>query len=141
MISITKKLEFDAGHRVMNHESKCATMHGHRYVAEITATADRLDDIGRVIDFSVVKQKVGGWLDLFWDHTCIVFDADEKTIQGLNGIPSYKPIFVSSFNPTAENMAHFLLKEVCPKELLGTGVRVVKVKLWETPTCFAEASE
>ena len=40
---ITRKLEFDAGHRVMNHESKCATCHGHRYVLEVTA-----EDIRRV---------------------------------------------------------------------------------------------
>ncbi len=139
-ITITRKLEFDAGHRVFNHESKCATLHGHRYVVEITATADKLDEIGRVIDFSILKQKIGTWLDDKWDHTCIIFKDDEKTIELLNQVPQKKPIYISPWNPTAENMADFMLHDLCPGLMFGTGVTVEKVKIWETPNCFAEAS-
>ena len=133
-------MEFNAAHRVVNHESKCATLHGHRYKCEISATTDSLDGIGRVIDFSVLKEKVGGWIDKHWDHTSIIFCDDETTIFHLRAIPFKKDIFVSSWNPTAENMAHFLLKEICPLVLEGTGVKVVKVVVWETPNCYAEAS-
>jgi 6-pyruvoyltetrahydropterin/6-carboxytetrahydropterin synthase len=124
----------------MNHESKCATLHGHRYVVEITAHAPHLDSLGRVIDFSVLKEKIGGWLDREWDHTAIIFAEDKKTVQALDRIPGKKPVFISDFNPTAENMARFLLEEVCPIELEGTGVQVNRVVVWETPNCKAEAS-
>lgn len=139
MITATRRLEFDAGHRVMNHESKCATLHGHRYVVEVTATIAELDSIGRVIDFSVLKQKIGAWLDEHWDHTTILFDRDTVTIEALTRCPQYKPPAVVPFNPTAENMAMHLLSEICPTLLAGTGVVVTKVKIWETPNCSAEA--
>ncbi|MBF0198688.1 MAG: 6-carboxytetrahydropterin synthase, partial [Planctomycetes bacterium] len=52
--------------------------------------------------------------------------------------PSFKDIFVLPLNPTAENLAYYLLHEVCPKELKGMGVIVHKVVLWETENCYAE---
>ena len=33
---ITRRLEFDAGHRIPNHQSQCRHLHGHRYALEIT---------------------------------------------------------------------------------------------------------
>lgn len=123
----------------MNHESKCASLHGHRYKVELTAAAASLDGIGRVIDFSVLKAKIGTWLDDNWDHTAIIYAEDEQTIKALHAAPSFKPIFTSEWNPTAENMALYLLEVVCPRELEGTGVKVTKVVVWETPNCFATA--
>lgn len=140
MITITRVLEFDAAHRVMNHESKCATLHGHRYKVEIEATAPDLDSIGRVIDFSILKQKIGSWMDEHWDHTTIVCQEDTATIQGLHMMPKYKEPWLSPWNPTAENMASYLLKEVCPEQLKGTDVTVCRVTVWETPNCKAVAS-
>jgi 6-pyruvoyltetrahydropterin/6-carboxytetrahydropterin synthase len=136
----TRLLEFDAAHRVVNHESKCATLHGHRYKVEITARARVLDTIGRVIDFSVLKQQVGGWLDEHWDHNVILFEQDYDTVKALREIPKKKPPFVASWNPTAENMADHLLRVVCPEVLAGSGVTVEKIRVWETPNCFAEAT-
>ena len=51
-----RRLEFDSGHRVLRHESKCRHVHGHRYVLELTCAAAQLDDLGRVIDFGVTRQ-------------------------------------------------------------------------------------
>lgn len=143
MITCTRVLEFDAGHRVMNHESKCATLHGHRYRVEVTAhgaLGGTLDGIGRVIDFSVLKAKVGGWIDSMWDHTTLVFKDDLRTLEALQQLPRFKEPWVSPFNPTAENMADYLLRTICPDVLAGTGVQVVHIKVWETPNCWAEAS-
>lgn len=140
-ISCTRVLEFDAGHRVHNHESKCATLHGHRYRVEVTARADGgLDQLGRVVDFSVLKAKVGGWLDEKWDHTTIVFENDEVTVKALERLPKFKQPWIAPFNPTAENMAWYLLNVVCPEVLRDTGVKAVHIKVWETPNCWAEAS-
>lgn len=138
--TVTRTLEFDAGHRVHNHESKCATLHGHRYRVEVTAQARELDGIGRVIDFSILKEKVGGWLDEQWDHNVIVWREDVVTLGALMALPRRKEPWAAPWNPTAENMADHLLRVVCPELLEGTGVVVTKVRVWETPNCSAEAT-
>lgn len=140
MISITRRLEFDAGHRVMNHESKCATLHGHRYVVEVFAVSPELDQIGRVIDFSVLKARLGTWLDEQWDHNMIVFEKDEEVLKALSVLPRKKDPWIAPFNPTAENMAEYLLKEICPPLFADTQIKIVKVRVHETPNCYAEAS-
>jgi 6-pyruvoyltetrahydropterin/6-carboxytetrahydropterin synthase len=139
MITITRTLEFDSAHRVMNHESKCATLHGHRYKVEIVATCSNLDHLGRVVDFSVVKRKIGTWLDKYWDHTTILFKNDKTTIKHVKACPSYKPVYVTDWNPTAENMATFLL-DLSNQLLKKDNVTVIKVIVHETPNCKAEAS-
>jgi 6-pyruvoyltetrahydropterin/6-carboxytetrahydropterin synthase len=48
--------------------------------------------------------------------------------------------YVLPYNPTSENMAMYLLREVCPKLLAGKGVNATKVVLWESEESFAEAS-
>lgn len=123
----------------MNHESKCANLHGHNYVAWFDAEADQLDDIGRIIDFSVLKEKIGGWIDTNWDHTTILFEEDINTIEAVERCQENKPVFISTFNPTAEEMASFLLNEICPEVLKGSGVRVTRVRIYETENCLAEA--
>ncbi|MDO9183644.1 MAG: 6-carboxytetrahydropterin synthase [Bacteriovorax sp.] len=141
MQSAIRKIHFCYGHRVMNHESKCSSLHGHNGVIWVHVTPIKeLDSLGRVIDFSVVKSAIGGWVLDHWDHTMIIFKEDTKTIELLNLAPSYKTIFVLDKNPTAENMANFLLWEVCPKLLKGKGIVVHKIVFWETENCYVEES-
>ena len=61
----TRRLEFDAAHRVLRHESKCATLHGHRYRVDIEVSAPKPDSAGRAVDFSVLKTIIGGWIDRY----------------------------------------------------------------------------
>jgi 6-pyruvoyltetrahydropterin/6-carboxytetrahydropterin synthase len=125
----------------MNHESKCATLHGHNGVIWVHATPKKgLDELGRVVDFSVLKEKVGGWVDTHWDHTTILFADDVKTIELVDQAPKYKDTFIMPNNPTAENMASYLLREICPKVLEGTGVVAHKITFWETENCFVDQS-
>ena len=148
LITATRRVQFCAGHRVLNHESKCAHLHGHNYVALFTASAD-LDEIGRVIDFSVLKKALGGWIDRHWDHGFVLFEKDAEAIGLLEafdpgaGLGKFnvggQKLFLLPTNPTAENLAAYLLKVVCPDRLEGTGVVVVKVRIWETENCYAEA--
>lgn len=135
-----RKIHFCAGHRVFGHEGKCATAHGHNYYAHIVAEALDLDVLGRVIDFSVLKDKIGGWIEKYWDHTFLVFEEDIEVIRALQSMPRNKEPFICPFNPTAERMADYLLHEVCPKQLKGSGVLVTKVILYETENCYAEVS-
>lgn len=139
MITAVRRIQFCYGHRVFNHESKCATMHGHNGVVFIHAKAqDGLDSIGRVIDFSVLKETVGNWIDVHWDHTTILYKEDAITIDLIKQMEAKKPPFILDENPTAENLAKYLLEVVSPNLLKGKGVVVYKVVFWETENCFAE---
>lgn len=144
MITCTRRLQFCAGHRVYGHESKCAHLHGHNYVALITARVGELDEIGRVIDFGVLKEKVGGWIEEHWDHKMVLYQIDPLRALWLDPTdgretPHPDSLWLAPFNPTAENMARYLLDYVGPHALKDTGVRVMRVELWETENCRAEA--
>lgn len=138
-ITCTRTLEFDAAHRVDGHEGKCFNLHGHRYKVEIHACAAQLDDLGRVIDFSVIKDLIGEWIDSHWDHNVILWENDQRTIECVTQCPRTKLPYRLPYNPTAENMARYLLHTVCPWILQDKGIVVVKVRMYETPNCWAEA--
>ncbi len=139
MESCARKIHFCYGHRLMGHEDKCVTLHGHNGVVWIHAVPiDGLDPLGRVLDFSLLKNKVGRWIDKHWDHTMIINEDDQEMITLLQTVSQYKPIFTIKGNPTAENMAKYILREVCPQVLKGCGIYVKKVVFYETENCFAE---
>lgn len=135
---ISRRIEFDAAHRVMEHESKCKFLHGHRYVVEACFTADALDKQGRVVDFGVVKERLGGWIDNNWDHTAILHLQDKPLGDVLERMTGQKCYYLP-YNPTAENMGRYLLQEVCPALFREKHLHCVKIRLWETPNCYAEA--
>ena len=140
-ISCVRRIQFCAGHRVMGHENKCAHLHGHNYVVFVEARASALDAVGRVVDFSVIKERVGGWIDSEWDHGFLLAEEDK---HGRNALWHFtdpdvrQRLFLMPSNPTAENMAAFLLDKA--GELLAdTGVAVTRVRVWETENCYADA--
>lgn len=133
----TRRIQFCAGHRVAGHENKCRNLHGHNYVALFEAEAS-LDELGRVIDFSVLKERIGGWIDEHWDHGFVIGEEDQEALDVIGQMPGQKQ-YVLPMNPTAEWMADYLLYDVCPAVLEDTGVTVRKVILWETENCYATA--
>lgn len=137
-IEAVRKIHFCAGHRVYGHESKCSNLHGHNYVLWVHASADGLDELGRIIDFSVLKEKVDTWIQTNWDHTFLAYKNDLELLALEPLIQKNKPWFVCPFNPTAENMAGFLLKEIIPELLQDTGVVVSRLVLYETENCKVE---
>lgn len=137
-IEAVRKIHFSSGHRVYGHESKCANVHGHNYVLWVHASAKELDDLGRVIDFSVLKEKVDTWVQLHWDHTFLAFEKDTELLALEPLIQKNKPWFICPFNPTAENMAKYLLQEIIPALLADSGVLVTKLVLYETENCKVE---
>src|SRR5882672_6774393 len=103
MYEISRKIHFCYGHRVLNHESKCATVHGHNGVLWVYARPTHgLDALGRVVDFSVLKAAVGGWVDEQWDHNFLVYKEDLELVSLLRTVSRRKEPFVCDFNPTAE---------------------------------------
>lgn len=158
VITCTRRLQFAAGHRVLGHESKCAHLHGHNYTVHVTAQGpingpDRLDPIGRVIDFGVLKYHLGRWIDENWDHGFLVGEQDKMVRALLTGFDvDFQPssiktsdvvrkqkFFVMPYNPTAENIARYLLTTVCPDLFRGTRITVIEVKIDETDNCSATA--
>ena len=134
MISITRRLEIDAGHRLVNHEGKCRHLHGHRYVFQVTCTADELDDVGRVIDFGVIKTKVGNWLDAFLDHGMILQRGDPLAEVLAE---ADQKVFMMDEPPTAENLAK-LVWDRADQILCNYPINVLKVRCHETPNCYAD---
>jgi 6-pyruvoyltetrahydropterin/6-carboxytetrahydropterin synthase len=138
-LTIMRRVKFCAGHRLHRHGGKCEFFHGHNYVADIYVTAREVDDVGRVIDFADLKRLFKGWLDEHWDHGFVLNEADENGIRAAKLVQPSKYYLLPN-NPTAENMATYLLMEVCPRLLADTGVTATKVVIWETDESFAEAS-
>jgi 6-pyruvoyltetrahydropterin/6-carboxytetrahydropterin synthase len=138
MITCSRRLEFDAAHRVKCHESKCNNLHGHRYVVEVTVTAPQLDTLGRVVDFGVIKEKLGAWIDHHWDHQTILWQEDSALGEAI-AAQTQQEIYYLPTNPTAENLALYLLETICP-QLFPAPLQVLKVKIGETPNCSAEAT-
>ncbi|MBN8532302.1 MAG: 6-carboxytetrahydropterin synthase [Alphaproteobacteria bacterium] len=140
MITCTRKLYFDAAHRVMEHESKCRMLHGHRYTVEATFEARELDAVDRVVDFGVVQELLGGWLDTHWDHNVILHENDRALGDRIAAETGQAPFYLP-FNPTAERMAEYLLKEVIPGLFVQyPGLVCWHIRLWETPNSYAEAT-
>ena len=127
-------------HRIPEHEGKCKAYHGHRYVAEVSCVAESLDTCGRIVDFGVVKDVVGGWIDATWDHTAILMKGDPDPavpfIAAANEAMG-RPVYWTEAPPTAETITVELAR-VATELLAPHGVRVHRVKVWETPNASAE---
>ena len=148
-VSITRKLKFEAGHRIPRHESKCKHLHGHSYVVHVTVeplAADiencGLDDLGRVLDFGILKSRLQTWLDESMDHTFLLDAADAQARRAFELFNSLEPeggerqkVYFLPYPPTAENIARHLAVDVFPA--LVPEVNVMRVTVRETENCNA----
>jgi len=130
----------DMGHRVANHEGKCASLHGHTYGFEFELEAVELDPVGRVVDFGVIKTTLCQWLEDNWDHKLLIWKEDEEFISELKCCPKGSILLNSiafvPFNPTAENIAMAFTRLIAPN-LLPPEVVLTGCKVWETRKCSA----
>lgn len=152
---ITRFHEFDAAHCLVSHASKCKYLHGHRYKAGITVTAPGLDELGMVLDFGCIKEKVGGWIDENWDHNIILNSRHvlavwwsenyasipihgNQVVESLRGtvFANRAPYILKDANPTAEVLARELYNQT--HRLLPAPITVIRIRLWETPKSFAD---
>ena len=137
LITATRHHDFAAGHRVYGHESKCSQAHGHGYRVHFTCQG-QLDSVGRVIDFSVIKYKLCEWLEIQWDHRFLLWEKD-PWLEQFRLVDS--TVVALPVNPTAENLASYLLEVIGPMQLAGTGVTLTKVVVEETRKCLATAEK
>lgn len=141
-ITIMRKVTFCAGHRLLGHEGKCANLHGHNYLVEFHVTGNEVDELGRVVDFAVINRLFKGWIDEHWDHGFIVWEVDSNALDALEQVRPNK-IYRLPYNPTAENMARYLLSEIGPtliSNIKGYDLQLSKVVVWETENAFAEVT-
>jgi 6-pyruvoyltetrahydropterin/6-carboxytetrahydropterin synthase len=106
---ITRRLEFDAGHRIPDHKSQCRHLHGHRYAIEITLGGQIIRQEGdaangMVMDFSEVKALAKAHLVDLWDHAFLAYAGDMPIITFLKTLPEHKTVILDCI-PTAENLA------------------------------------
>jgi len=144
MLSITRKLEFDAGHRIPDHKSQCRNLHGHRYTLEITLVGAVIDkeghsDNGMIMDFSDVKTIAREHLVDVWDHAFITYSQDTAVLEFLQTLPGHRTVVIDSI-PTVENLARTAFGILKPAfhDRYGTGLRLQRLVLHETPNCWAE---
>jgi 6-pyruvoyltetrahydropterin/6-carboxytetrahydropterin synthase len=129
MYSVTKRIDFCYGHRLLDYDGVCKHPHGHNALAEIEIRADTLDKRNMVADFSDIKRVVKDWVDRELDHKMILRHDDPlvKLLQGLG-----EPIYVVDSNPTVERIAR-LIFDVSREH----GLPVSRVTVWETPSSWA----
>lgn len=132
MYSVTKRIEFCYGHRLLDYDGVCKHPHGHNAVAEIEVRSGSLDNRNMVADFSDIKRVVKGWIDRELDHKMIL-RRDDPLVAPLLALE--EPVFLSDSNPTVELLARMIYTYAREQ-----GFPVVSVRVWETPTSFASYS-
>ncbi len=137
-LTVMRRIPFCAGHRLYRHGGKCEFFHGHNYVADFYVTSAQVDSVGRVIDFAELKQRFKGWLDEHWDHGFLLYEGDRNGIEAIRKVEPLK-YYLLPYNPTAENMARYLLEEICPQLLSGTGVTATRLVILESGEACAQA--
>jgi len=155
MFTINKEIEFDAGHRVPLHESKCKNPHGHRYRVVARVFGELITEgpeSGMVRDFSVVKQLLTKHVHDRFDHGFIVAKADGPMLHALGELNDDNEVLVDhasgeenrygwkvivvDYYPTAECLARDIYDTLKPElpNLFG-------IDVWETPTSCATYME
>jgi len=113
MYELTTIVDFEAAHRLADYPGKCNRLHGHNWRVEVTVAGSDLDGLGMLVDFRVLKQEVTRVIDTL-DH------------YYLNEIEPFR-----TANPTAENIAAYVYRELAGR--LPAGVAMKAVKVWESP--------
>lgn len=138
--TVVKRIEFPAGHRLMNYNGKCKNLHGHSFVAEVCLGADQLDGMGLVIDFTDVGRFLKTWIDQNWDHAFIVNNDDKKLLEFLlvNNLKVYAlRTGEDGENPSVENLSKHMYKILYEEYSSHPGLIIEYVDIWESSSSYA----
>ena len=132
-MKVVKELTFDAAHMLSNYSGKCNNLHGHTYRVLVELVGPVVDDM--VMDFNAIKE----YFDKF-DHA-IIFAGHSVREPAESDLYHWACMYNKKYyvmpqgqRPTAENMA-----QLFEEELTTPSMKVRSVKVWETPTAYAEA--
>jgi len=129
MHSVTKRIDFCYGHRLLEYDGICRHPHGHNATVEVELRSETLDGRNMVADFTDIKRLVKTWVDRELDHKMILRH-DDPLVAVLRSMG--EPVYTLDSNPTAERIAQ-LIFEVAREQ----GLPVARVTVWETPTSSA----
>ena len=142
---VTRRLEFDAGHRIPDHKSQCRHLHGHRYALEVTLAGEIIQQPGdpangMVMDFSEIKSLAQQHLVDHWDHSFLVYAGDLPAVTFLKSMPDHKTVILDCI-PTAENLAEkaFAILDAVYRDTYDNHLHLEQVRLYETPNCWVDA--
>lgn len=116
MFEIKVSAEFEAAHRIAGYKGKCDRLHGHSWTVEAAVTGTRLDELGMLVDFKLVKGRLRELLETL-DH------------MFLNDLEP----FSAGINPTAENIAKYIYSEMAKAEFLTENIKLKHIQVWESP--------
>lgn len=143
--TISRKGNFDSGHRVMNEKMKCYNMHGHTYLYKLIFSFDSMQAIGYAIDFKEIKRVACQWIDDILDHGMILNAHDHVVINAT--IETGSKIWLMSLNgqneycnPSVENIAKEVFLAMDVLFVAYPGLKIHKVRIHETPNCSTVCS-
>lgn len=150
MYRICKSLEIENGHMLSKHPDKCRFPHGHTRKVEFVLEAEALDANEMVCDFKIIKQAVGEWLDTL-DHAMCMNTADpayrdfkerygDRVIGFEDQDPTTEAMARMIFDHTTQSLADYASNPDV-RYALAQGVRLVRVRVWETSSSWAEYEE
>ena len=119
MFTVKISSSFSSAHNLRGYKGKCEDLHGHNWRVEVSAVSEKLDDIGMVVDFKVLKEEVKS----------ITSDLDHKYLNDLD--------YFKKCNPTSENIARYVHERLSAKR---PDLKVREVTVWETDTSSATYS-
>ena len=144
---ICKTLEVENAHMLSKHPDNCKFPHGHSRKIEFVLESDTLDTNDMVCDFKVIKETALDYIERY-DHAMCV-NSDDPAIDELKARFGERMIEYKSTDPTTEVLAKEIF-DICNDRLekyrnqdnqrypLSTKVRLIKVRVWETSSCWAE---
>lgn len=129
-IRLYKEVSFDASHRLLHYTGKCHNLHGHRWKVEIRITGMVNEQTNILVDYNEIKKVVNRY-----DHQIILNEADPMVPR----IEEFHPVVTTPGDPTSELLA-VLIRDAIEAEYAGSGqdIRVESIRVWESPTCYAE---
>ena len=146
---ICKSFEIENGHMLSKHPDLCKFPHGHTRKVEFILEADELDANEMVCDFKILKEAMDDYLATL-DHA-LCMNTDDPMYQKFKDAHGDRIIDFHSQDPTTEVMAKLIhdtlqvkLKEYATnpdaRYPLSPEMRVVRVRVWETSSAWAEYS-
>lgn len=139
-IRLTKTFTFDMAHLLRGYDGACRNIHGHTYHLEVTVIGTPLNHPGHpkdgmVMDLkelkNIVKEKI---LERF-DHSLVLPELDSEELIRTLASEGHKLVTLP-FQPTCENLLLYIVETI--QHELPQDVRLFSVKLYETPSSFAE---
>ncbi len=142
-MKITKEITFDSAHMLSDYSGKCNNLHGHTYKLQVTIESEVSQKTNMILDFNELKDVLNETVMKNFDHALIFSGADfrERAEEELLkwAIAYNKRCFIlKSGKTTCENMTPIIRDMIQNYLSFGYKDAKVSVKLWETPTSFAE---